>query len=155
MGVNRRNQIAMTAGELSAYLGEARNMSLCTIGKDGYPHVVAMSYMAKDGLIYMTSFKKAQKVVNAKRNPKVAVMVESGRAYSELRGVLIRGDCEVIEEPEDVWGVMKEVRDFQGTTGTPTEDAVLKARAKKRAVLKITPVKTSSWDHTKLPAGMY
>ena len=153
--MNRRNKIAMTPEELSAYLNEARNMALCTIGKDGYPHVVAMSYMAKDGLIYMTSFKKAQKVVNAKRNPKVAIMVESGDAYSELKGVLIRGECEVIDEPEDVWQIMKEVRDFQGTTVTPTEDAVLKERAKKRAVLKITPVKTSSWDHTKLPAGVY
>ena len=130
-------------------------MALCTIGKDGYPHVVAMSYMAKDGLIYMSSFKKAQKVVNAKRNPKVAVMVESGDAYSELKGVLIRGECEVIDEPEKVWQIMKEVRDFQGTTVTPTEDAALKERAKKRAVLKITPVKTSSWDHTKLPTGVY
>ena len=153
--MNRRNKIAMTTEELSAYLDEARNMSLCTIGKDGYPHVVAMSYMAKDGLIYMSSFKKAQKVVNAKRNPKVAVMVESGDAYSELKGVLIRGECEVIDEPEKVWQIMKEVRDFQGTTVTPTEDAALKERAKKRAVLKITPVKTSSWDHTKLPAGVY
>ena len=153
--MNRRNKIAMTTEELSAYLNEARNMSLCTIGKDGYPHVVAMSYMAKDGLIYMSSFKKAQKVVNAKRNPKVAVMVESGDAYSELKGVLIRGECEVIDEPEDVWQIMKEVRDFQGTTVTRSEDAVLKERAKKRAVLKITPVKTSSWDHTKLPTGVY
>ena len=33
--MNRRNQIAMTTEELSAYLNEARNMSLCTIGKDG------------------------------------------------------------------------------------------------------------------------
>ena len=153
--MNRRNTIAMTAEELSAYLNEARNMALCTIGKDGFPHVVAMSYMAKDGIIYMSSFKKAQKVLNAKRNPKVALMVESGQVYSELKGVLIRGTCEVIDDPQAVWESMKEVRDFQGTTVSPTEDAVLKERAKKRAVLKITPVKVPSWDHTKLPTGVY
>ena len=153
--MNRRNQIGMTPEELTAYLDEARNMALCTVGKDGYPHVVAMSYMAKDGIIYMSSFKKAQKVLNAKRNKKVAVMVESGRGYSDLKGVLIRGDCEVIENPEDGWQIMKEVRDFQGTAVSLEEDAVLKERAKKRAVLKITPVKTSSWDHTKLPTGVY
>ncbi len=153
--MNRRNQIAMTSEELTVYLNEARNMALCTVGRDGYPHVVAMAYMAKDGIIYMTSFKKAQKVLNAKRNKKVAVMVESGRGYSELKGVLIRGECEVIENPEEVWQIMKEVRDFQGTVVSPSEDAVLKERAKKRAVLKITPVKTSSWDHTKLPTGVY
>ena len=153
--MNRRNQIGMAPEELTAYLGEARNMALCTVGKDGYPHVVAMSYMVKDSIIYMSSFKKAQKVLNAKRNKKVAVMVESGRGYSDLKGVLIRGDCEVIENPEDVWQIMKEVRDFQGTAVSLEEDAVLKERANKRAVLKITPVKTSSWDHTKLPTGVY
>ena len=153
--MNRRNQIEMTPEEITTYLGEARNMALCTVGKDGYPHVVAMSYMAKDGVIFMSSFKKAQKVVNAKRNPKVAVMVESGDAYSELKGVLIRGDCEVIDDPEAVWQSMKEVRDFQGNTVSRTEDDVLKERAKKRAVLKITPVKISSWDHSKLPTGVY
>lgn len=153
--MNRRNQIGMTPEELATYLDEARNMALCTVGKDGYPHVVAMSYMAKDSIIYMSSFKKAQKVLNAKRNKKVAVMVESGRGYNDLKGVLIRGDCEVIENSEDVWRIMKEVRDFQGTVVSPSEDAVLKERAKKRAVLKITPVKTSTWDHSKLPTGVY
>ena len=153
--MNRRNDIGMTPEERTAYLNQARSMALCTIGKDGYPHVVAMSYMVKDGDIYMSSFKKAQKVVNARRNPKVAVMVESGVAYSELQGVLIRGDCEVIDDPDAVWKMMKEVRDFQNNTVSPSEDAVLKERAKKRAVLKITPVKVSSWDHNKLPQGVY
>ena len=153
--MNRRDQIAMSKDELKAYLGEARNMALCTIGKDGYPHVVAMSYMVKEDVIYMSSFKKAQKVINAKRNPQVAVMVESGDNYSQLKGVLIRGDCEVLEEPGAVFRSMKEVRDFQGTTVSRTEDAALRERAKKRAVLRITPVKISSWDHTKLPSGVY
>ena len=59
--MNRRNKIAMTTEELSAYLNEARNMALCTIGKDGYPHVVAMSYMAKDGLILCRPSRRPKK----------------------------------------------------------------------------------------------
>ena len=47
----------------------------------------------------MTSYGKAQKVVNIRRNPKVGIMVESGGAYAELKGVMVRGDCELIEEP--------------------------------------------------------
>ena len=61
-----------------------------------------MAYMVKDSIIYMTSFKKAQKVVNARRNPKVAVMIESGKGYDKLKGIMIRGDCEIIDEPEEV-----------------------------------------------------
>ena len=61
-------------------------MTLCTVDKNGYPHAVAMSYMVKDGCIYMTSFKKAQKVVNARRNPKVTVMIESGDCLRPAQG---------------------------------------------------------------------
>ncbi|MCE2485630.1 MAG: pyridoxamine 5'-phosphate oxidase family protein [Desulfurellaceae bacterium] len=154
--MNRQSQIQLTPEEQRAYLVEATTMTLCTIDKNGYPHAVAMSYMVKDGCIYMTSFKKAQKVVNARRNPKVTVMIESGDAYDQLRGLMIRGDCEVIDDPQEVWNVMREVRQFRGGEApAPPEDAVLKERAKKRAILKITPVKTSSWDHTKLPTGTY
>ena len=154
--MNRQSQIQLTPEEQRAYLAEATTMTLCTVDKNGYPHAVAMSYMVKDGCIYMTSFRKAQKVVNARRNPKVAVMIESGDAYDQLRGLMIRGDCEVIDDPQEVWNVMREIRQFRGGEApAPPEDAVLKERAKKRAILKIVPVKTSSWDHTKLPKGTY
>lgn len=153
--MNRQSQIQLTPQEQQAYLAEARTMTLCTVDKNGYPHAVAMAYMVKDGCIYMTSFKKAQKVVNVRRNPKVAVMIESGTAYDKLKGIMIRGDCEVIDEPEEVWNVMREIRRFQDEEPAAPDNAVIKERATKRAVLKITPVKTSSWDHSKLPKDTY
>ena len=154
--MNRQSQIKMTPEERHKFLSEkARTMMLCTIDKDGFPHAVAMAYMLKDDCVYMTSFKKAQKVVNVRRNPKVAVMVESGVAYNELKGVMIRGRCEVIEDPDEVWKIMREIRGFQeGGTPAPAS-AVVQARAKKRAVLKITPEKVTSWDHSKLPPDTY
>ena len=81
--------------------------------------------------------------------------LESGTAYDKLKGIMIRGDCEVIDEPEEVWNVMRELRRFQGEEPAAPDNAVIKERAKKRAILKITPVKTSSWDHSKLPKGTY
>lgn len=153
--MNRQSLIQMTKEEQADYLKHARTMILCTIDKDGYPHAVAMAFMVKDGRIYMTSFRKAQKVVNARRNPKVAVLVESGLKYNELRGVMIRGNCEVIDDADAVWQIMREVRASQeGGTPAPT-NAVIQERAKKRAVLKITPTKVSSWDHSKLPPDTY
>jgi hypothetical protein len=41
-----------------------------------------MNYFARDGNFYMTSYGKAQKVVNIRRNPKVALMVEAGDEYA-------------------------------------------------------------------------
>ena len=153
--MNKQNQIKMTPEEQDEFLARARTMVLCTIDKDGYPHAVAMGYMVKDGCIYMTSYRKAQKVVNIRRNPKVAVMVESGTAYNQLKGVMIRGRCEIIDAPDEVWKIMREIRTFQEGGVPPPVDAVVQARAQKRAVLKIIPEKVVSWDHSKLPPGVY
>lgn len=153
--MNKQTQIRMTPEEQAEFLQRARTMTLCTIDKDGYPHAVAMAFMVKDGCVYMTSYRKAQKVVNIRRNPKVAVMVEAGTQYNELKGVMIRGRCEVIDEPDEVWKIMRALRVFQAG-GTPAPaDAVVQARAQKRAVLKIIPEKIASWDHSKLPPGTY
>src|ERR1700680_2833296 len=100
--MSRRHEIQFTAEELAAFLSQPHKAALATIDKDGFPHVVAMGYRYKDGAIFMISYGKAQKVVNIRRNPKVAVMVEIGERYSDFRAVMIRGYCEVIEDPEVV-----------------------------------------------------
>src|SRR5215831_13236472 len=97
MATNRRQQIQLSPDEQAAFFRERKKAALATIDKDGFPHVVAMNYFARDGAFYMTSYAKAQKVVNIRRNPKVALMVESGDTYAELRGVMIRGRCEILE----------------------------------------------------------
>ena len=67
--MNRRQQIQLSPDEQAAFLREHRKGALATIGKDGFPHVVAMNFLAKDGAFYMTSYGKAQKVLNIRRNP--------------------------------------------------------------------------------------
>jgi len=102
MATDRRQQIRLSPDEQAAFFRERKKAALATIDKDGFPHVVAMNYFARDGAFYMTSYGKAQKVVNIRRNPKVALMVEAGNAYAELRGVMVRGHCEIIEGAEAV-----------------------------------------------------
>src|ERR1700736_2927711 len=100
--ISRRNEIQFTPEEQAAFLSQPHKAAFATIDKEGFPHVVAMGYRSKDGVIYMTSYGKAQKVVNVRRNPKVGVMVEAGKRYAELRGVMIRGYCEIIDDPKQV-----------------------------------------------------
>src|SRR5579863_4089424 len=95
-----RPDIRLTSDEQAAFLREHRKAALATVDQHGFPHVVAMNFVVCDGAFYMTSYGKAQKVVNIRRNPKVGVMVETGGAYAELKGVMVRGDCEIIEEPD-------------------------------------------------------
>jgi PPOX class probable F420-dependent enzyme len=145
---NRRQQIRLTPDEQDAFLREHHKAAFATIDKDGFPHVVGMNYVVKDGAFYMTSYGKAQKVLNVRRNSKVGLMVESGNSYAELRGVMVRGHCEIIEDPEAV----KAAFGFRAESRAASPGAV--ASAPKRVVLKILPHRVMSWDHRKL-GGAY
>jgi PPOX class probable F420-dependent enzyme len=150
--MNRRRQIQLSPEEQAAFLREHRKGALATIGKDGFPHVVAMNFLAKDSAFYMTSYGKAQKVLNIRRNPKVALMAETGNNYAELRGVMIRGDCEIIEGADAVREIFAAMAEARGTPGERPRGSP--DSAPKRVVLKIVPTKITSWDHRKL-GGAY
>src|SRR6266851_9155872 len=150
--MNRRDQIKLTPEEQTAFLRDAKKAALATLDQDGFPHVVAMNFLARDGAILMSSYGKAQKVLNIRRNPKVAVMVETGRAYSELRGVMIRGNCEIIEDLPSVEEAMNAIR-RKASADTSAADTPI-TTAPKRVVLKVIPKKIASWDHSKL-GGRY
>ena len=119
--MSRRSQIQLTPDEQAAFLREPHKAALATLDKDGFPHVVAMSFLAKDGAIYMTSYAKAQKVLNVRRDPRVGVMIETGSRYSEFRAVMIRGHCEVIEDAALVESIIRDVAAKQaGRAASPS-----------------------------------
>ena len=92
----------------------------------------------------------AQKVMNIRRNPKVGLMIEAGGSYAELKGVMVRGDCEIVEGEDavrDAWAIISGEGGRQRRR--ETNDS-----APKRVVLKVIPHKTVTWDHTKL-GGRY
>jgi PPOX class probable F420-dependent enzyme len=147
-----RPDIRLTPEEREAFLRENRKAALATIDKDGFPHVVAMNFVARDGAFYMTSYGKAQKVVNIRRNPKVGLMVETGSAYAELKGIMVRGHCEIIEGMEAVQQVFAWSAEARGESYSRPAGA--SSSAPKRVVLKIVPHKIMTWDHSKL-GGRY
>jgi nitroimidazol reductase NimA-like FMN-containing flavoprotein (pyridoxamine 5'-phosphate oxidase superfamily) len=66
--MNTRRQIQLSPEEQTAFFREQRKAALATLDQHGFPHIVAMNYFAKDGAFYMTSYAKAQKVLNIRRN---------------------------------------------------------------------------------------
>ncbi len=146
----RRRQIQLSEAEQAEFFNTHRKCSLATLDAEGYPHLVAMNYGVKNGAFYMTSYGKAQKVMNIRRNPKVALMMEAGASYGELKGVMVRGVCDIIEGEDAVreaWAIIS--RASEAPRRRETNDS-----APKRVVLKVTPLRIVSWDHTKL-AGRY
>lgn len=156
--MSRRHLIQMTDTERDAFLAAPHNASLTTIGPDGYPHTTAMWYGLLDGIIHFATYAKSQKILNARRNPKISVLAEDGRSYAELRGVMIQADAEIIADADLATEVMFDMTArYEGvdvrSIGAGAMDAV-RQRASKRAVLRVVPVRIMSWDHGKL-AGVY
>lgn len=152
-----KDDIRMTQEEIRAYLREGHTMTLVTNGPKGYPHAVAMFYALDDDLtVKFASYASSQKVVNAERDSKVTLLVETGHAYSELRGVMIEGDVEITTNLDETVATMVEAN---AGTGSPLpdvsqipEDVKLKM-AGKRVLMKVTPRRFVSWDHGKLPSN--
>jgi PPOX class probable F420-dependent enzyme len=153
---SRRGQIALTDDEQKQFLQDGWTLQVASIGPRGFPHLVAMWYVLDDeGRVVFTTFRKSQKVLNLRRNPKMSVMLESGKAYAELKGLVIEGEAEIVDEPGYTAKVMARVGEKYNGIPAPTDtpEAALRV-ASKRVVIRLHPVDIYSWDHSKL-GGVY
>lgn len=154
---SRRELIRMTPEEVAAYLAEQRRIIIVTIGPDGMPHPMPMNYgVDGQGRIVISTFRKSQKVKNLERDPRATLLVESGETYAELKSVVLYAEAEILGDPESVAANMALVRADTAMTGSlsSTMGEQVRASMAKRVVLRLTPFRTISWDHTKL-AGFY
>ena len=152
---SRRTSIALTPAEQETFLQDGWTIQIASNGPKGFPHLVAMWYVVIDGMVHFTTFGKSQKVLNLKRDPKITAMLESGKAYTELRGLVIEGNAEVLEDTAFTAKVMAQVGAKYNGIPVPTDtpEAALKV-ATKRVVIRINPVDIYTWDHGKL-GGVY
>ena len=150
---SRREQIAMTDAEVRACLGAQRRIILVTNGPGGMPHPVPMNYgLDAEGRIILTAFRKSQKVKNLERDPRATLLVESGVAYGELRGVIAWCDAEILTDPDEVARNMALMRADAETARSISgkRDEQVRASMSKRVVLRFRPYRFASWDHAKL-----
>lgn len=155
---SRRDAIAMTMDEIRTYLKEQERLILTSNGPDGYPHPMPMNFVFDDQDRYLiTTFRKSQKVRNMERDPRCALLVESGHQYSELKSVLAYADAQIIDDPAFTAEVMSAIgRKEEVRNGEMSEEARQQAMASapKRVVMVFQPEHYISWDHTKL-GGRY
>ncbi len=151
----RRELIAMTDQEMWDFLESRKSIQIATINKDGSPHLTTLWFAIVDGRIVLETFTKSQKVVNLKRDPRIAVLLEAGEAYDQLRGVSINATAELVSDVDRVHQLHMAV--LRRNTPDIPEDVLEKAvasMAPKKTAILIKPEKVMSWDHTKL-GGIY
>jgi PPOX class probable F420-dependent enzyme len=153
--LSRRDQIRFTATEQAAFLAEQRTVICATHGARGWPHLMPLWYVVRDGELWAWTYGRSQKVRNLERDARATLQVEAGVTYDQLRGVMIEARTELHREPGIVSGVGAELlARYSGGAITPEIEAAVAAQAPKRVAMRFVPERTSSWDHRKL-AGVY
>jgi general stress protein 26 len=154
--VSRRGAIKMTPEEAQAFLEGEKTVTCATNGRDGFPHLMPLWYVLREGRLWAWTYAKAQKTKNLERDPRATLQVEAGLAYEELRGVMLR--CEVVlhRDLETVEGIAMELVDRYSGPGPefdPVRDA-FRRQAPKRVGLEFVERDRVTWDHRKL-GGAY
>jgi PPOX class probable F420-dependent enzyme len=97
--MNRRAAIAMSSDEVLAFLESERVLTVATLGRDGWPHLMPLWYAVRDGECWGWTYGKSQKVRNLERDPRCTLQVEAGDSYDQLRGVMIKAEAEIVPTP--------------------------------------------------------
>jgi PPOX class probable F420-dependent enzyme len=147
--MSRRQQIRMTDEEVADFLAAGRTLQVATIGPDGAPHLVPMWYAPLDGRLAFWTYAKSQKAVNLRRDPRITCLVEAGERYEELRGVLIRGRAEVVEDAQVVQRVGELIYERHRGPLTDEARAGVAWEGRKRVAVIVEAERIVSWDHRK------
>ncbi|MFC7310547.1 pyridoxamine 5'-phosphate oxidase family protein [Streptomyces monticola] len=146
----RGRKIMMPPDELDAFLGEQRTCRVATVSADGAPHVSTL-WFAWDGTsLWLYSITRSKRWADLRRDPRIAVVVDDGEDYGELRGAELSGSVEFVGEAP--------------RTGEPHPelDAIERLFARKNfgidsmphdgrhAWMRLTPEAIASWDFRKL-----
>jgi len=123
--------------------GKVRWGRLATIGKDGFPHVVPLSFFVQGEDIIMNL--RNQRWANVRRNPKVGLVIDGGRDMSDLRGATMQGTARIVDSPAEVLELTREGARRRGVA----EDQLPTEPRPGMVYMRFHPSKVATWDYAK------
>jgi PPOX class probable F420-dependent enzyme len=154
---SRRDQITLSDQERRELIDSERVVVVGSHGANGWPHLMPLWYVPRDGQVWIYTYAKSQKVRNLERDGRATLLIETGHEYHELRGVMIEAESEIHRDHEAVFQLAQEltVRYTEGLDSVEGEArSALEKQAAKRVAVQFHPRRVASWDHGKL-GGVY
>ncbi|WP_167108121.1 pyridoxamine 5'-phosphate oxidase family protein [Mycobacterium sp. DL592] len=134
----------LTDEEVAAYLDSRPGWAiLTTIETDGFPHSVPLGYFRLGRDIIMGVRDGTRKLANIESNPNVSVLLEDGSTMADIRGVMIQGRARVVREAGEA---LELAREGARARGVPEPEWPTAPRPG-AAYIRVTPVRTRSWDY--------
>jgi nitroimidazol reductase NimA-like FMN-containing flavoprotein (pyridoxamine 5'-phosphate oxidase superfamily) len=143
----------MSEEELGAFLAEELIVSCASIGRDGWPHVMPLWYIVRDGSLWAWTYATSQKARNLGRDPRATLLVEAGEDYDELRGAMFKTRAEIERDPELVTALGLAIYErYYDEVPHDVREGVLR-QAPKRVGIRFVEESRATWDHRKLAAA--
>lgn len=135
----------LTDDEVAAYLDSRPGWAvLSTIDEDGFPHSVPLGYFRLGRDVVMGVRDGTRKIANVERNPNVSVLLEDGSSMADIRGVMLQGKARVVREADEA---LQLAREGARARGVPESEWPTAPRPG-AAYIRMTPVRTLSWDYS-------
>jgi hypothetical protein len=146
----RGRAIAMTAAEVDHFLAAERTCRVATAGPDGRPHVAPLWFVWDGGSLWLSSLVRSQRWTDLMRDPRVAVIVDAGVEYNELRGVELSGAVAGVGDAPRTAGPDPALAEPERLFAEKYTGGVAVPPDGRHGWLRLTPDKLVSWDFRKL-----
>ena len=143
----------MTADELDTFLATERVCRAATSGPDG-PHVMPLWFVWTDGQLWLSSVVRSRRWADLRRDPRVAVVVDAGADYLELRGAELAGPAEAVGDVPRTGRADPRLESVERLFAAKYFPGAADLHHDGRhGWLRMTPDRVTSWDFRKLSPG--
>ncbi|MFI1017689.1 pyridoxamine 5'-phosphate oxidase family protein [Streptomyces sp. NPDC020965] len=146
----RGRRIMMTPTELDAFLTERRTCRVATVSADGRPHVSALWFAWDGTALWLYSITRSRRWAELRRDPRLAVVVDDGEEYGELRGAELSGTAVFVGEAPRTGAPCPELREPERLFARKNFGLPEMVHDGRHAWLRLTPDTVASWDFRKL-----
>ncbi|GHD44321.1 pyridoxamine 5'-phosphate oxidase [Streptomyces mirabilis] len=147
----RGRKIMMTPGELDEFLTTQRTCRVATVSRDGAPHVSALWFVWDGTSLWLYSVVRSKRWTELSRDPRVAVVIDTGEEYGELRGVELSGAVEFVGEVPRTGELCAELDVPETLFARKNFGLEEMPHDGRHAWARLTPTAIASWDFHKLP----
>jgi nitroimidazol reductase NimA-like FMN-containing flavoprotein (pyridoxamine 5'-phosphate oxidase superfamily) len=148
--------LKLTTAEIDGLMRSESRLRIASIGPGAEINLTPMTFGWAGGRVYV--YGRGQKIANLRRNPTATVLVDTGEAWRELKGVMLRGRARVLEnaEEEAADAHLAQAQVDLGAKHGLVRDGVAapytaSAAGRSRRWIVFTPTTIVSWNNEKLP----
>ncbi|MFJ4485733.1 pyridoxamine 5'-phosphate oxidase family protein [Streptomyces longwoodensis] len=150
VGQRRGRKIMMTPGEVDTFLTTQRTCRVATVSAGGAPHVSALWFLWDGTALWLYSVVRSRRWADLRRDPRVAIVVDTGEEYGQLRGVELSGTAEFVGEVPRTGELCAELDAVETLFARKNFGLDTIPHDGRHAWVRLRPEKVVSWDFRKL-----